>query len=924
MSLLLALLLCGQLPGTFTPDPRLDWHTLPTDRFRVHFAARGAPDPATEALARRIAGIAEAVADSFEQAGVPRPAGPVDVVVADVQDRPNGWASPLPRNTITLFPVLPSGDRVGFDDWLWTLFAHEYAHVEQLDRATGPTAALRRVFGRIILTAPLAPIWLLEGYAQLRETRLSSYGRLRSSEYEMLLRAAALQDRLLPADRCVTYELESWPGGLAPYLHGGMFSDWLNRLPARDSSAGDGWEAYNRVRGRLPPFTEQPASRRTWGRGFAALWREWQAAARAQAESARQAIARAPVTPLRWLTDEGWHAGSPCWSGGELLYLSRDRSEYPSIRALDTATGRTRVLHQAQVHGALSLSPDGRTLAFSRHDIGPDFHERSGLWLLDLATLAARPILPGRRLRDPGFSPDGRRLAAVLVRAGGDALVTIDLESGRLSLLLDPDEPTGFSSPRFSPSGRWLAFGINRPEGRPDIELLDLERGWRVPVTDDAANDLSPCWSRDGKRLYFISDRDGVFNLYAREVATGRTVRCTNVLTGVFEPAVALSDSLLALVGCSARGFDIALLPVRPKDWQPAAEPDPPRPATAPRWQPADGPVRAYSALPGLAPALWFPLALPAGGWQAGAFTFGWDPLHFHEYILAAGWRFSGTPFLALDYTLTRFRPRFRLSADLDLDRRDLALDVELPFPATRRSTRLAFGTGLVHDSLARTRFSLAAATSTALRFRGQPAPTEGAILGLESRLESRALAGARDRVRVAGYCVQFIEPWPDASLRLEAAAATAFGDRSADSAWAIAPGPGVLAVRGWPAASARCRTVTGLRAELRVTAWQPERGLGTLPLFLSRVSLAGFADGAAGWNGLLPGAQDPGRLGTGLEARAELVIGHLLPVTLTAGAATPVLPRPLGSHQLYLEVGSRFLTGLLSRPGDGVLVLEP
>lgn len=923
MTLLLLALAFGQLPGTFTPDPRLDWYTLATPHFRVHFSARGTPGLEDEALARRVGGIAEEVADRFAELGVPRPAGPVHLVVADVQDRPNGWASPLPRNTITIFPVLPSGDRVAWDDALRTLIIHEYAHVEQLDRAAGLVSDLRGIFGRVILTTPLAPVWLLEGYAQLWETRLTGYGRLRSAEYEMMLRSGAWEDQLLSQDRCATYELERWPAGNAPYLYGGMFCAWL----AGRTAAGGGapipdptglpvssWERYNRERARLFPFTGELAAHRVWGNGFSALWPEWQDSVRATAERVRRAVAGEQVTPLRWLTNEGWNAGSPCWSGSELLYLSRDRAEYPSIRALDTATGRTRVLHQAQVHGALSLSPDGMVLAFSRHDVGGDFHERSGVWLLDLADKSVRPILPGRRLRDPDFEPGGNRLACVAIGAGCDTLVLIDASAQCVEPLIAPAEPTGFSRPCFSPDGRYLAYCVNRPEGRADIELLEMASRRRIAVTDDRANDISPCWSNDGRLLYFVSDRTGVFNLHAWDPATGELRRCTNVLTGVFEPAVGANDSTVAVAGYTARGYDIALLSLRPSDWQPARKVPAGSPVPAPT--PASGPIRPYSALPGLAPTLWFPIVRNSGVWQAGGQTLGWDPLHFHEYVVAAGWRFSGTPFLTIDYALTRFRPWFRLAADLDIDRREVQLGMTLPFPATRRSSRLDLGIDLAHDSVVRTRFDLGLATSTALRYRGQPAPTEGLAEGLQTWLESRPLAGARDRIRFAGYVIGFLEPWPDASLRLEAAAATAVGDRSADSAWVIVPGPGVLAVRGWSRNGRASRSIAGLRTELRVRAWQPERGLEILPLFLSGVSLAGFLDGAIGWNGLLPsfGSEGRARVGTGLEARAELVVGHLLPVTLSAGAATAVLPEPLSSRQFYVEVESPLLAGLLSQ----------
>jgi Tol biopolymer transport system component/predicted Ser/Thr protein kinase len=51
-------------------------------------------------------------------------------------------------------------------------------------------------------------------------------------------------------------------------------------------------------------------------------------------------------------------------------------------------------------------------------------------------------------------------------------------------------------------------------KGADDIYVMDLARGVRTRVTAGLAQNFSPLWSRDGERIYFVSDRDGPFNLY--------------------------------------------------------------------------------------------------------------------------------------------------------------------------------------------------------------------------------------------------------------------------------------------------------------------------------------------------------------------------------------------------------------------------
>lgn len=54
-----------------------------------------------------------------------------------------------------------------------------------------------------------------------------------------------------------------------------------------------------------------------------------------------------------------------------------------------------------------------------------------------------------------------------------------------------------------------------------DIYTLDLERGVRFNLTRHAAREWSPTWSPDGRRLAFLSNRDGVDALYVMD-ADGR------------------------------------------------------------------------------------------------------------------------------------------------------------------------------------------------------------------------------------------------------------------------------------------------------------------------------------------------------------------------------------------------------------------
>ena len=77
-------------------------------------------------------------------------------------------------------------------------------------------------------------------------------------------------------------------------------------------------------------------------------------------------------------------------------------------------------------------------------------------------------------------------------------------------------QPRLHENPRLSPDGTRLA--AFRPDGGGDIWIDDLARGSSTRFTFDAAADNVPVWSPDGKRIAFVSNRDGgISNLYVKD-----------------------------------------------------------------------------------------------------------------------------------------------------------------------------------------------------------------------------------------------------------------------------------------------------------------------------------------------------------------------------------------------------------------------
>lgn len=102
------------------------------------------------------------------------------------------------------------------------------------------------------------------------------------------------------------------------------------------------------------------------------------------------------------------------------------------------------------------------------------------------------------------WSPDGNSIA-ISVKAGeSDAIFLIDVNSGDKTKL--PIELNSISSVAWSPDKDYVSFiGTNGKES--DLYMYNIKTGKLESLTHDVFSDANPVWSPDGKSIIFNSDR---------------------------------------------------------------------------------------------------------------------------------------------------------------------------------------------------------------------------------------------------------------------------------------------------------------------------------------------------------------------------------------------------------------------------------
>lgn len=530
-------------------DVDLRWRTVETEHFRITYH-----EP-IGAVAQKLAVVSERAHAMLVPILKHAPRFRTEVLITDDTDFSNGSATATPFPVVRLYLTSPDNrsELHDYDDWLFALFVHEYTHILHLDTVNGIPRWVNYLlgFGLNTLYAPnqIQPRWFIEGLAVFEETERTSAGRLRSSLFDMYLRAHVLEKRFLRLDQ-VTNQTRLFPRGNVPYLYGSAFLRYLARryspeLLTKVSQryggcwAPDCWVPWGMNRS-LQRFTaeleaekaEKDAEKngvakgigsekgvakgidqrtylnRKHGPGYDVLYEDFRRDLETRYGAQKQTITQSPlgITAERPLTEWKNSVDRPVVGvdGQELLWLESDPYRRAALMRHDRRTGQTR--SELLIDGAsgLALSPDGRSAVMARTNLYRQNYTFKDLVLYrrDRRTLVA--LSDGLRADNPAISPDGKQVAFECNGAGTRRLGIMDLP--------DTSDP---GSERRIDARRAKVPEVWRARAAAPVRFPLLQRAFSQVYT--------PAWSPDGQQLAFSYWQEGGYrDIAILDVASGQ------------------------------------------------------------------------------------------------------------------------------------------------------------------------------------------------------------------------------------------------------------------------------------------------------------------------------------------------------------------------------------------------------------------
>ncbi len=557
--------------GQFESHPELDWYTIETKHFFIHY------HKGTERTANTIAKIAEEVYGPITSLYKFEPDSKVTFIVNDVSDIANG-ATDYYGNRIEIYATILDYDLRGTHNWLRNVITHEFTHAVQVQSSFKygrkvPAIYLQWLgyeneirpdvlygYPNVIVSYPISgvgvPAWFSEGTAQYQRQQLGYEDW--DSHRDMILRSYIEDGNLMSWGEMGQFS--SITSLKAESIYNLGFA--LTRFIA-DKYGEDKLRSISEHLGDFTNFSMDRAVKKSLGIDGKQLYNEWKEFLRKDYNN-RLAYVRTSEVEGKLIEKTGFANYYPQFSpnGKRISYLSNQNYDYGTtgLFIYDLEKKKSKPI-TAPATTNYSWSPDGRKIIYAKRNTPPTIHDVTifDIYEYDLNEEKEIRITKDRRAFSPSYSPDGKLICYIVNKDGTFNIEISNSDGKNRRKVTNNDDGEEVFNPKFSPDGKSVIFDYAYEDSRK-IATIDLSSGEMKFVVDEKDVDSrNPVYSKDGSKIYFSSNKTGIFNIYSMDLNSKKVFQITNVIGGAFMPSVDTSDNLV-YAEYKSTGYKIALL----------------------------------------------------------------------------------------------------------------------------------------------------------------------------------------------------------------------------------------------------------------------------------------------------------------------------------------------------------------------------
>lgn len=530
--------------------------------------------------AQRLANTLDHLYGPISQSLGARPA-PISLILWDKNFQSNAQVAHFPRRMELYNVPFQEYGLLGTNEWFNLLAAHEFRHVVQHAKLRHNLLKGLYCFGGDITQVPvqyiLVPKWVYEGDAVVTETVLTKSGRGRMPYFSRLYRMNLLEH-----------------GGFSYSKQ--MFRSLKHQVPDHYRM---GYYLVAHLRRKYgAEVLEKILAKTTWlipfpiavwqvtGKSMTQVYKEANEELKALWQGQIDGLITTPATSMVNRDDETYtdYSYPQTNSKGEIVVLKSGLGTAKQFVLLHQKQQETPLFIPGTVHKNVSFTMAQGQIVWTEEvpHYGSDLDEYKEpiMWgqhyygviqRYDVQKKCLKTLTHQSRYKAAALSPDAQKIVAVETTSNYQhRLVILDAENGAVLRHLPNPNNYFYMTPRWLDDGQRVVV-VKHYNSQATLALVDTHTGQSedlLPYSEENIGVPVPC----GKYVLYNSAYNGIDNIYALDLASGKRYQVTSRKYGAYHPTLSQDGQWLIFNDFTKHGMDVAKMPFDPQSWTPLEE----------------------------------------------------------------------------------------------------------------------------------------------------------------------------------------------------------------------------------------------------------------------------------------------------------------------------------------------------------------